>query len=239
MSDAPGVTHRFDAVLFDLDHTLLDSDTSLSEAYVAATASVGLADPESLRARFAEINDALWREVEQGRLCPDDVKTRRFEQLLEVAEVVGDRTALASQMAEAFVVGLIEHGELYDGALELLDAVSDRPTALVTNGIGRVQRGRLERLGIGDAFDAVVISGELDVAKPDPRIFDRALSSLGDPARSTTAMVGDNWGSDVVGASAAGLQAVWFDRHGATPPDEPAGVVRCDTLAEVQRVLTR
>jgi FMN phosphatase YigB (HAD superfamily) len=63
-----------------------------------------------------------------------------------------------------------------------------------------------------------VISEEVGVTKPDPRIFGIALDRLGQRPESTV-MVGDAWGTDIVGAHAAGLHAVWFNRFGAPSPD--------------------
>ena len=61
--------------------------------------------------------------------------------------------------------------------------------------------------------DAVVISAELGVAKPDPAIFRAALDRLG--ARAADAMhVGDSVEDDVAGARAAGLEAVLVARNG-------------------------
>ena len=77
--------------------------------------------------------------------------------------------------------------ELYPGVVEVLDALAPLVSmAMVTNGIGEVQRARIERLGLGPYLDAVVISGEVGVAKPGPAIFDLAFAALGDPDRATT-----------------------------------------------------
>ena len=68
--------------------------------------------------------------------------------------------------------------------------------------------------------DAVVISAELGVAKPDPAIFRAALERLGASAAEAI-HVGDSVEADVAGARAAGLEAVLVARNGA---QAPAGV---------------
>ena len=68
----------YDVVLFDLDHTLLDSDASHAAAIDAALVSVvdRTAMPiDEIRAAFTRLNDALWRGVERGEVNPNDVKT--------------------------------------------------------------------------------------------------------------------------------------------------------------------
>jgi putative hydrolase of the HAD superfamily len=87
----------------------------------------------------------------------------------------------------------------------------------------------LERTDLRRLVDAVVISAEEGVAKPDPAIFRVALDRLG--ADATGALhVGDSVEHDVAGARAAGLQAVLVARDGATVPD---GVRAVSSLAEL------
>jgi len=231
------MTHA--TVLFDFDHTLIDSDRALALAYVDAAEAGDIEDPERWRPRFEEINHALWRAVERSEISPNEVKHRRFEALLTEVGATDPASvpAVADDMAEAFVIGLIEHIEFLPGAAEVLEGVRSRQVGLVTNGIGRVQRGRLERLGLVDHFETVVISGELGVAKPDPAIFEHALGELGQPAIGDVVMVGDNWSSDIQGALNAGLASIWLAGSEQPPEPRPASVRVAATLAEVAVLL--
>lgn len=84
-----------------------------------------------------------------------------------------------------------------------------RKLVVVSNANGRM-RAALDRVGIGPHVDLVVDSWEEGVEKPDPRIFEIALTRAG--ARSDrTLHVGDLFHTDVVGARAAGLRAVLLD----------------------------
>lgn len=216
-------------VLFDLDHTLLDSDASMAGAYETTMRSVGVDDPDSVYPVFERINQALWRRVEAHELSPNDVRVRRFEQLLDELGVDADPDA----MAKTFVNGLIACGELYPGADTLLDELAGRRRlGLVTNGIGKVQRGRLERLGLGRYFDVVTVSGEVGVNKPGREIFDITLDAMGVRDRSRTVMVGDNLGSDIAGGINAGIDTIWFDPEGQDGADPtPTHIAR--SLSEI------
>jgi HAD superfamily hydrolase (TIGR01549 family) len=81
---------------------------------------------------------------------------------------------------------------------------------VVSNANGTV-RAKLERLGLLAHFDHVLDSHEEGVEKPDPRLFERALVRAG-AARETTLHAGDLYEVDVVGARAAGIEAVLVDR---------------------------
>jgi putative hydrolase of the HAD superfamily len=87
----------------------------------------------------------------------------------------------------------------------------------------------LERTGLRRLVDAVVISAELGVAKPDPAIFRTALERVGAEAEGAL-HVGDSLEEDIVGARAAGLQAVLVLRDGGAAPD---GVRTVSSLAEL------
>ena len=87
----------------------------------------------------------------------------------------------------------------------------------------------LERTGLRPLVDAVVISAELGVAKPDPAIFRAALDRLG-AAPDGAVHVGDSVEHDVAGARAAGLEAVLVARNGVAAPD---GVRTVASLTEL------
>jgi putative hydrolase of the HAD superfamily len=72
-------------------------------------------------------------------------------------------------------------------------------------------------------IEVVVTSAEAGAVKPDPRLFEVALERLGVPARLAL-HVGDSFDDDVVGAQAAGIEAVLLGRAGA--PDADAARAR-------------
>jgi putative hydrolase of the HAD superfamily len=106
---------------------------------------------------------------------------------------------------------------------------------VLTNGPSEFQRRKLETSGLGPELDAIAISGELGVAKPDREAFERALALLGTSAEET-AMVGDSLENDVAGALEAGFAAtVWMP--GRRQGDLPAGAHLARELVEVPRLL--
>ncbi|NNE12829.1 MAG: noncanonical pyrimidine nucleotidase, YjjG family [Ilumatobacter sp.] len=204
-------------VLFDLDHTLFDSDESERLAYQFTMRSVGLDDPAAHFDRYVSINREMWAAVEAGAMRTDEVRHRRFERFVSELSLDADPDAMAHQ----FVDGLARHGELYPGARSVLESLTEHVSlALVTNGLSEVQRTRIERLDLERFFDAVVISSEVGVSKPRPQIFDLTFDLLGRPDPAAALMVGDSLSSDMRGARDYGIDACWFNPHGGTP-DEP------------------
>lgn len=104
--------------------------------------------------------------------------------------------------------------------------------ALLTNGVPDLQREKLVGAGLAHHFSLVLISGEVGIGKPDPRLFRMALCAFG-VAPEEAAMVGDNPQKDVRGARLAGVRAVWVDR-GLRPEDPEASPdLRVGDLREV------
>lgn len=120
------------------------------------------------------------------------------------------------------------------GALEMLVALRARgfKTAIISNGHTKVQSAKIEITKLKNAVDLVVISEDVDLRKPDPRIFQLAAERLGvTPARCI--FVGDNPEVDVLGAEASGMTGVFYGA-GATWPDTlPFPKYGIDTLCEV------
>ena len=87
---------------------------------------------------------------------------------------------------------------------------------IVSNGGSEMQRSKISALGIQSFFQAIIISSEVGLRKPDPAIFDMALEQLACAADQAW-FVGDHPDNDVRGAAAGGLRAFWLksDRYSA------------------------
>ena len=154
----------------------------------------------------------------------------------------GHREAIRATCREIASAHFVRHLRgslrLYPEVLALLPSLRRRyRLALITNGASDTQRGSLRMLGIEQAFDAVAISGEVGVAKPDPAIFQVALRGLGfGPEQAWH--IGDDALTDIAGAHAAGLTAVWLNRseslwiHG-----EPGPHYEVSSLSELPKLL--
>ena len=108
--------------------------------------------------------------------------------------------------------------ELWEDSLPVVGELRDRgvKTALVSN-CSHSTRGIVERLGIDEAFDEVVLSFEVGLRKPDPAIYFEALRRLDvEPAR---AVFVDDQPDYCDGAAAIGIATYLIDRSGDATPD--------------------
>lgn len=125
-----------------------------------------------------------------------------------------------------------------DAEAALDDLARDHRLALVTNGAPDVQREKLAGTALAAHFAAIVISVEVGVGKPDPRIFQAALDALG-VASTDAVMVGDSLERDVAGARRAGLRSIWIDRSGTALAGPFAPEARIRSLRELRDAVTR
>jgi putative hydrolase of the HAD superfamily len=200
---------------FDLDHTLAIDNRLERVAFLRLLEAVLAEGGRSLGPLALEIDgiDELLTQQRRGEFSIDDA-VRRFVAAHDVepteAHVEWFRTAAVS-MVDDLVVPL-------PGVSRTLAALRDRgiAIAILTNGWNPIQRRKARRAG----FDGeVLVSSEIGVQKPAAGSFERLLHTLGTPPEQTW-YVGDDPHSDVAGAHAAGLQAIWIDWEGKEfPPD--------------------
>ncbi|MRR30439.1 HAD family hydrolase [bacterium] len=65
-------------------------------------------------------------------------------------------------------------------------------------------------------FETIVISADLGIRKPDPRIFEVAMQRTASKPDNAV-MVGDNLNADILGAHRAGLKGIWITRRSENP----------------------
>ena len=209
-------TREVGAVSFDLDGTLRDgsgADDALRRTAEQLAALSGGASDVILTANAVEWS-SLWPEVRSawtlGAMSGEAVTSEAWRRTLAACGV--SDPGLVRRATELHLAETLAEQRLFDDAARLLDALDGRlPLALITNGASDTQRAVLEALDLEGRFDAIVISGEVGIAKPDPAAFRLVCGQLGtDPAG--TWHVGDDLTTDVGGAKSAGLVAVWLDR---------------------------
>jgi putative hydrolase of the HAD superfamily len=124
---------------------------------------------------------------------------------------------LRQQAISSFCGPIAERCLLADGAPEVVRWLHESGVRLVliSNSIwpGEMHRRDLQRHGLLQYFDATLFSTETGLWKPDPRVFERALTEVG-VAADEAAFVGDQLVEDIGGAKRVGLRTIQI---GGTP----------------------
>ena len=212
------------AVLLDLDDTILDDSGNAKGCWRDACfdhqSELGSVDPAALHEAIERNRAWFWGDPErhrEGRLNMDAARQKIVRMAL--GDLGVDASSLPARIAEAY-------GSRRDqGIRPLADAIetvrwlreSGCRLALLTNGNGAGQRGKIDRFELAGLFDTILIEGELGFGKPDPRVYKLALEALViDP--SETWMIGDNLEWDVAGPQRLGIFGIWVDHRGTGLP---------------------
>ena len=223
---------NWDWIFFDADETLFtfDSFSGLQRMFLDYSVTFTAEDFQDYQA----INKPLWVDYQNGAITSLQLQHQRFQSWADRLSVQpGD-------LNSAFVNAMAEICAPLPGAVSLLNALQGKcKMGIITNGFTALQQIRLERTGLRDHFDLIVISEQVGVAKPHPHIFDYALEQAGNPARSRVLMVGDTAESDILGGMNAGLATCWLNAHNRTLPEGITPTWTVTSLSELEQLLCK
>lgn len=250
-------------VLFDLGDTLVDShpltpaqmDRLIARGFVVwlRRRTMRAADEFSPdeRARLGEMTGA--RLVEAAKQGLEEISREYWSQGLEppVATVFAKLqselaafsgiVASASELEEVFLKAQLSRQRVLPGAPELLAELraAGLRLGLVSNCVfsREPMDAYLRGQGLAEHFSVVVFSSDLGQRKPKPLPFQTALDRLGGGVRDAV-FVGDDLRTDIAGAAAAGMAAIWYWGHrpeltGLPPAGGPVGAGSWPDLEEL------
>ena len=222
---------KYKGIFFDADDTLFDYPHAERAALRACLREFRLRVKLGILIdSYRRHNLELWQAFERGET---DQAALRVERFSRVAAEFGISGLPLERISAFYLEALSRQPQLMPGALATVRALAKKfPLALVTNGIAMVQRRRFAASPITAYFQAVVISEEVGVAKPDPRIFAPALEKIG-VAAGEVLYVGDSVTSDMAAARNAGMDFCWFNPAG-TPV--PAGYAPAFIIAAIKEL---
>lgn len=175
-------------------------------------------DANKLAVAYVESAIDFWESLEPGAPPPKagDIRPSMWRAALRRYGV--DDAGLASRIARRYDELRIERVELFPEAVKVLQALHGKyKMAIITNGFAETHDVKIARLELGRFFDHVILAGEMQLVKPDPKIFEHAMNLVG-VTPDESVMVGDRFNRDIVGAHAAGMRAIWVNVRDETPP---------------------
>jgi FMN phosphatase YigB (HAD superfamily) len=224
MESQPGTAVPF--ALLDLDDTLLDQARALRSWAAGFAAEAGLDAAEADWIAATGVATPGWRAF-----------AAKIHERYEYARDV-------DRLVAAITVEYPRHFVLDPAVAAGLAALRGRGWRLgvVTNGATLMQNAKIEQVGLRAHVDAVCVSQEEGVEKPDRRIFEIAMAKLGVGADAAGSfahgwMVGDNLAADIAGGRGCGLRTVWLPLGRPLDPDGPRPDYTAASMADALALL--
>ena len=207
---------RIDAVLFDLDGVLVDTEPWWDEVRIAFAAEHGRSwGPDDQRAVMGA-NSRGWARIMRERLGLDTL----------------DEAAILGAVVDG-VLACYRYREVprIPGALEAVRRIAaSRPVALASSSHPAILRAAVEALGLHDVLGAIASSDEVEHGKPAPDVYLLAAERLGiEPAGC---LVVEDSLNGVRAGRAAGMTVVLVPNESVTPA-EGAGEIADIVLASL------
>ena len=213
------------AILFDLDDTILAFSECAEPTWRRicekfAFRVEGL-KTEVLFEAIRQSRTWFWQNPERHRrgrlnlgMARREIVAGAFHRLK-----INDGT-LANEIADSYTSKREETVQLFPGAIEALHRLREKGIrlALITNGNADEQRRKIEKFGLANLFDYILVEDEFGVGKPDERVYVHSLDRLNVEPEDTW-MIGDNLDWDVKSPQRLGIFAIWVDFAGKGLPD--------------------
>ncbi|MBU5483938.1 YjjG family noncanonical pyrimidine nucleotidase [Clostridium sp. MSJ-11] len=200
---------KYEIILFDADETLFDFKKSERDALKNAMLEFNIEYDEDHHLKvYKEINTAIWKEFEDGLITQEKLKVERFKRLLDKLNADFNEV----EFAKSYMKHLSFASFLYADSIELIESLhKNYRLSIITNGLKDVQNNRIRKSTIAKYFEDIVISEEVQVSKPNPKIFELALNNMKYTEKSKVLMVGDSLTSDIKGGINFGIDTCWFN----------------------------
>jgi HAD superfamily hydrolase (TIGR01549 family) len=225
------------AFFFDFGDTLASTDPPYIYRIAMAMRRAGfkITDLE-FEAEYAKADYRLFlKHADKGSISPQEHREWFFPILYESLSPSTDidkfREKVRREMSE---IGFTRAA--LPGAARLLDHIKGKgyTIAVISNNDGYTEE-KCEEVGIRQYLDYIFDSTNLDMIKPDPRIFRYAADKLG-ISPGDAIHIGDMYGSDIMGALNAGVDVLWFNGRGVKKFNDTE-VTEVGKLAEIIRLV--
>lgn len=178
---------------FDLDGTLADRQSALSDAVTGLS-----------RAHALSPDAEQWLRME----LVDRANANDFARLRDAFDLEASAADLWQEYVDLMAAAVTCRPEVLKDLVRL--RVAGWTIGVVTNGGGDIQRAKLAGTGLAPLVDGVAASGDLEIRKPDRRLFELAAARCAVSLADGGWMIGDNPAGDIGGGHQAGLRTIWL-----------------------------
>lgn len=237
-----GKMKHYTDLFIDLDDTLYDTHGNAVIALRQLFSDMHFEkygiDEETFYDAYWRANIDLWTRYANGDISRDFLIIERFRKPMIECSMAAREDSFYLNISDRFLELCSAMSGVVDGAHELMDYLKAQGYRMhiCSNGFHEVQSKKLKNCGLLDYFDSIILSEDAGANKPQLQFFDYA-KKISNCIPGTSLMIGDNYNTDILGAMAAGLDTILFNRWDPTfePPETPTFIV--NSLKEIQSIL--
>jgi YjjG family noncanonical pyrimidine nucleotidase len=198
-------------IFFDLDHTLWDFEKNSAMAFETVLSKHNIAvDLQQFLLHYVPINYKYWELYRKEEVNQLQLRYGRLKDTFNLLNYDLEDEKIIF-LSEEYIHILPQYNHLFDGAIEILDYLKPNYNLhIITNGFQEIQYNKLKHSKIKSYFQTVTNSEMAGVKKPNPKIFEYALTKA-NAKKEQSVMIGDCIEADVKGAKDSGLDAIWFN----------------------------
>ena len=204
---------RYKNLFIDLDDTIYDFSSASREAFMETYELLHydrfFDSFNHYYSIYEPYNLELWHIYGEGKITKEELNKRRYSYPLEVVGIKDQ------ELADTFcceALGRIPtKNRLIDGAIELLEYLRPKyKMYILSNGFKELQSHKMRTAGIDKYFDALILSEDIGVNKPNRELYEYALEKTGSKLEESI-MIGDMFETDIVGAANIGMKQIYFN----------------------------
>lgn len=198
-------------VFFDLDHTLWDFDRNSALAFKRVFRKHNIqVEVSDFVKEYEPINLQYWQQYTKELITKEELRRGRLIETFRIFKMDIPLNSIDS-LANSYIDELPIDNHLFAGTIEILDYLfSKYKLHIITNGFGEVQHLKIRNSSIEKYFNTITTSEEVGVKKPNPIIFEKALTKASVLPQHSI-MIGDNLEADIEGARNAGMHTLYFN----------------------------
>lgn len=221
-------------IFFDLDHTLWDFEKNSALAFekVLKKNDVEINLQEFLK-QYVPLNFKYWELYRKDLVTQQQLRYGRLKDTFDILNYqISDEKI--NVLSDEYIHFLPEFNHLFEGTIEVLEYLKPKYNLhIITNGFDKVQAGKIKNSNLEPYFKTITNSEMAGVKKPNPKIFEYALS-LSNLNKNQTIMIGDCIEVDVQGAISFGMDAIHFNENNI---EIPSNIKQIKHLIELKNFL--
>jgi FMN phosphatase YigB (HAD superfamily) len=238
--------HKYETLIFDLDDTLIDNNSSINYAFKMMINELNIAYSDSLYSKWKEFDNAYWHTWESGKMVipdyinslDDKIKYIRANRFILFFDYLNIDFNLAVHLNDIYCSMLGVNIVEIENANKLLNEVySYYEIVVATNGPKDAAIQKLKKANLINYISSIICSEEIGYSKPMKEYFDYLFNVVNNKNKSKMLLIGDSLTTDILGGINNGIDTCWFNPNNKTCDYQYEPTISINKLLDLKKYL--